>query len=121
MASIQTSRSNPKTPHWSSDEKLVIDSFAERVRRTFKERARRIILYGSRARGAADEESDYDFLVLLEPFERQQDKESLRNLALQVSLEHGTCVIAFATRARDFTEEKYFYFFENVCKEGIDL
>ncbi len=63
---------------WSAKDQRVISEFVNTVRNTFKGRAKKIILYGSRARGDADEESDYDFLVLFEPFYDGQ-KKSKRN------------------------------------------
>ncbi len=101
-------------------EQQIIDEFVTQVRNTFKERAQRIILYGSRARGDAEEESDYDFLVLFEPF-CDGDKKKLREIGFEISLNHAVVITAFAAELSDFTEDRYFYFHENVCKEGIEL
>ena len=105
---------------WSSQEQPIIDEFVTHVRDTFKERAKRIILYGSRARGDADEESDYDFVVLLDPFYKN-DKETLSDLGYEVACEFNAVIVAFAIALNDFREDKLFYFYENVCKEGVDF
>lgn len=105
---------------WNENEERVINEFVERVRRTFKERVKRIILYGSRARGDADKESDYDFIVLLEPF-FEEDKRTLSDIGWEVSYEHCVLLLAIAIQNSEFTEDRFFYFYENVCKEGIDL
>ena len=105
---------------WSSREKQIIDGFATQVRGALKDRVQRIILYGSRARGDADDESDYDFLVLLEPYDKT-DKRIVRELSREISYDHGVLVTAFVARFSEFTEDRYFYFYENVCKEGIEL
>ncbi len=105
---------------WNEKEQQVINEFVQKVRDTFKERVKRIILYGSRARGDADEESDYDFLVLLEPL-YEADKRMLSYLGWEVSNDHGVLVLAIAIENSKFTEDRFFYFYENVCKEGIDL
>lgn len=109
-----------KKPRWSSEERQVIEEFVSLVRDTFKDRVRRIILYGSRARGDADEESDYDFLVLLEPWSKQ-DQEILRELAHEIFKRYYAVIFARAIKESDFCEDRYFYFYENVCEEGIDL
>ncbi len=105
---------------WNPKEQQIIDEFVTRVRDTFKERAKRIILYGSRARGDADEESDYDFLVLFEPF-HSSDKKKLREIGFQISYKHAVVITAFAAELSNFTEDRYFYYYENVSKEGIEL
>ena len=105
---------------WSSREKQIIDGFVTQVRGTFKDRVQRVILYGSRARGDADDESDYDFLVLLEPYDKT-DKRMVRELSREISYDQGVLVTAFSARFSEFTEDRYFYFYENVCKEGIEL
>jgi predicted nucleotidyltransferase len=43
----------------------IARGLAERVRRILGHRVRRIILFGSRARGAASPDSDFDLLVVL--------------------------------------------------------
>jgi predicted nucleotidyltransferase len=105
---------------WNAAEQQVINEFVNKVRSTFKERAKKIILYGSRARGDADEESDYDFVVLLKPF-YQRDKKLLSDLGSDVSLRFGTLVMAIAISLPEFSEDRYFYFYEDVCKEGIEF
>jgi predicted nucleotidyltransferase len=105
---------------WNEKEERVINEFVKKVRDTFKERVKRIILYGSRARGDADEESDYDFVVLLEPF-YEEDKRTLSDLGWQVYYEHNVLLLAIAIENSEFTEDRFFYFYENVCKEGVYL
>ncbi len=43
-----------------------IDEFLSRVRGRFGERLKRVILFGSRARGDYTEESDYDFILVFD-------------------------------------------------------
>ncbi|MFQ5824584.1 MAG: nucleotidyltransferase domain-containing protein [bacterium] len=105
---------------WSEKEERVINELVQKVRDTFKERVKRIVLYGSRARDDADEESDYDFIVLLEPF-YEEDKRTLSDIGWEVSYDHNVLLLAIAIENSEFTEDRFFYFYENVCKEGIDL
>ncbi|MFQ5676297.1 MAG: nucleotidyltransferase domain-containing protein [bacterium] len=105
---------------WTAQEKRVIDTFVQAVRDTVGERAKRIILYGSRARGDADVDSDFDFLVLIEPF-YTADKHIIREIGNQVSFDTNCYVSVRTIREAEFTEDRFFYFYENVNKEGIDL
>jgi len=104
----------------TAEEKQVIDEFVTRVRETLDERAKRIIFYGSRARGDANEESDYDFLVLVEPFYKN-DKRIVGDISTDISYDNDCYVSARTIGASEFTEDRFFYFYENVTKEGIDL
>lgn len=105
---------------WNAREELVINEFVKKVRQTFKDRVQRIILYGSRARGDADEESDYDFLVLFDSLE-PQDKKIIDEISWEVSYKYNIVLTAQAIKDAEFSEDRYFYFYENVRKEGIEL
>ena len=105
---------------WSDTENAVIDAFKATVQKKFTGRLSEIILYGSRARGDADEESDYDFLVLLSDL-NEYDNRHLDEISFSIALEFSTVIVALAIQASKFTEERYFYFYENVCREGIAL
>ncbi|MCH7755613.1 nucleotidyltransferase domain-containing protein [candidate division KSB1 bacterium] len=104
----------------AAEEKQVIDEFVTRVREMLDERAKRIVFYGSRARGDADEESDYDFLVLVEPFHKK-DKKIVRDISTDISYDNDCYISTRTIIASEFTEDRFFYFYENVTKEGIDL
>ena len=52
-----------------SKEKEVIQRFKERVAETFAGRLDRVVLFGSRGRGNAEEDSDFDFLVMVKKLE----------------------------------------------------
>lgn len=111
---------NLKQNNWTAKEKRVIGEFVQKVRNIFKSRVKRIILYGSRARGDAERDSDYDFLVLLETFD-ESNQMSLSVLSWQVFHDYNTVLFARTIKSSKFTEDHFFYLYENVCKEGIDL
>jgi hypothetical protein len=58
-------------PDLSAAERAVLADFAAAVRAAFGRRVARIVLFGSRARGEGNEESDLDVLVLLRDTERK--------------------------------------------------
>jgi predicted nucleotidyltransferase len=89
-------------PNWTVKERKVIDEFVHSVRASFKERARRIVLYGSRARGDADDESDYDFLVLLDKL-KKDDQKILSQISWEVSYEHCVLVVAQSVKRSEIT------------------
>jgi len=98
-------------------EEAVIQRFKERVTQALGDRLDKIILFGSRSRGDAEEDSDFDFLVLVRRPE-EEDKNRIRDIAWAVSLEYDTVVTILVSAKEDFREDRYFYLYENIQKEG---
>lgn len=84
-----------------------------------------IILYGSRARGDAGSDSDWDFLVLLDgPVDRRR-MERVRDAVFDVELSLDGCpVLSTIIRGKDEWETPRYQampFRQNVEREGIVL
>ena len=107
-------------PKWSPQEQEVIRTFAGKIKERFGARVQRIILYGSRARGDAQEDSDYDFLVLLDPV-YEGDRAEVSRIGSEVSYDYNVLAVTRTIRSPDFSEDNHFYFYENVMREGVDL
>jgi predicted nucleotidyltransferase len=100
-----------------SEEDEVIRRFKERVTDALGGRLDKIILFGSRSRGDADEDSDFDFLVLVKR-PGEEDRDRIRDIAWAVSLEYDTVVTTLVSAEENFREDRYFYLYENIHKEG---
>jgi predicted nucleotidyltransferase len=100
-----------------SKEKEIVQRFKEKVTETLEDRLDRIVLFGSRARGDAEEDSDFDFLVTVKN-SQADDKERVRQIAWELSLEYDTVITPLVIPRGNFVEEKYFYLHENIHKEG---
>ncbi len=98
-------------------EEKIIQHFKERVTEPLGDRLDRIVLFGSRARGDAEEDSDFDFLVTVKNLQAD-DKDRVRQIAWELSLEYDTVITPLVIPVEDFVEEKYFYLHENIHKEG---
>jgi predicted nucleotidyltransferase len=70
-----------------NDRAAVID-YVDRIRSRFTDRVRAVILFGSKARGDADAESDIDLLVLVDA-ENSQFRSELWRIASDVSLDYN--------------------------------
>jgi len=82
-----------------------------------------IYLYGSRARGEAQKESDWDILILLneDNFHRKDEKLFRDNLfELELNYEEIVSIIAFS-KNEWYNKHSITPFYENVMKEGIKL
>ena len=109
-------------PHLSPAVREALAEAKRRLRETYGERLRRLILYGSRARGDASEESDVDLLVVLDgPIEN----------SYQEIKRAGAFWGEFLTRyglsfsVQPYTEAEYQDlrrpFIRNVREDGIEL
>lgn len=99
--------------------KLLISQIKEHLAGMYGERIRKIILYGSCARGTATSESDIDILILvdksLNPFEV---RESLSDLLYDILLEEGE-LVSVVVVGEDLYENYNSPFMLNVKKEGM--
>ena len=82
-------------------------------------RLKGLYVFGSYARGEADEESDLDLLVVLDEVPKPfKEFERTSSLASEVSLRHGvTACAAFVPEEKWLTCN--FMFYENVREEAI--
>ena len=87
----------------------------------FGDRLRGIVLYGSRARGDAEVDSDFDFLVLLDGVESfSAERERISPVACDLSLEHDIVVSALPVSEQAFASLETPLFL-NARREGIVL
>ena len=104
------------------DKALIIKDFTETMKNHYGDRLSKIILYGSYARGDFNEESDIDFLVLLNDEEVRASKEILNTYKLlyRLTLENNIEVSMFAAAKKKYDlATKAFYRF--IKKEGITI
>jgi predicted nucleotidyltransferase len=98
----------------------IISRFSAMVRARLGQNLKRIILFGSRARGEATEESDYDCLVVVDEVDANV-KECLDDIAGELLYEHSAVVSAFPISERASETRRYSPFLRNIRKEGIVL
>jgi uncharacterized protein len=82
-----------------------------------------IILYGSRARGDADRESDWDFLILVDGEVDWRRTDNIRHHLYPIEWEEGE-VLSAIVRNRQMWHSFPFRtmpLYQNVAKEGIRL
>ena len=104
------------------DKSLVIKDFTETMKNHYGDRLSKIILYGSYARGDFNEESDIDFMVLLNDDEVRTSKEILNTYKLlyQLTIENNIEVSMSAASQKKYElTTKAFYRF--IKKEGITV
>lgn len=73
----------------SKEDRRILDDFTQRIRRRFSNA--RVWAFGSRARGNADWDSDFDICIVLDRMDPNRDH-YIREMAWEVSFENE-CVI----------------------------
>jgi predicted nucleotidyltransferase len=80
-------------PHLMSNDQAAIMDYVARIRGRFPNRVLAVALFGSKARGDADAESDIDLLVLVDTEDREFRSELWR-IASDVSLDYNVVLSA---------------------------
>lgn len=103
-------------------ERQVVIEFVQKVRQRFDGQVASAFLFGSRARGDAEADSDMDVLVVISGAGPEIRRE-IRHLAVEVWLEHGIYLsIRVWSRAHYRKLEKLqTLLYRNIQRDGIDL
>jgi len=82
-----------------------------------------VILYGSRARGDAKPESDYDLLILTDRETTLRREDSFRRQLFPIELETGAVLTVILVSRKDWNSALYgaMPFYQNVVKDGVIL
>ena len=98
----------------------VLTQFGAALRALYGNRLERAVLYGSRARGDARADSDYDLAVFLHDLtDRWAEMRRLGDLSLTMLDAHDALVHAMAYRAGSWRERTPLM--HDIRRDGIDL
>jgi predicted nucleotidyltransferase len=118
---VITVTSNQLSRLTSQEQQAAVD-FAQKIYQQFDNQVKSILLFGSRARGEAEPDSDMDLLVILSDTPPDVVR-AIRYLAADVWLKHG---IFLSTRVWSFNhwrkmEKLQTFLYRNICRDGIRL
>jgi len=98
----------------------VLTAIKERLHEIVNDNVKQIILFGSRSRGSAEQDSDYDILLLV-----QKRSEALENqvdaIAYEILDRYGAVVTIFVDEMATFQMDQSEPLFCNIRREGAVL
>jgi uncharacterized protein (UPF0332 family)/predicted nucleotidyltransferase len=113
---------DPRLRHLTSREWDVLAEFLSRLRERCGDRIAHVWLFGSKARGDFDEESDVDLLIVTRDGDVALEK-AVSDIAYDLSVEHGVLLCEHMVSAWRFAQMRVRreFVYENIAREGVDL
>ena len=102
----------------------IINDFLKKVEAVLGNRLRKIILYGSYARGDYNKSSDIDIMILtdLNDTEIEQYRNTISDIAFDMELETGFIISPLIKNIEKYNDRiDVIPFYMNVNKEGVIL
>lgn len=94
--------------------------FARQARERLGPRVRRIVLFGSRARGDSRNDSDYDVVVVVDR-RSPEVREALLAIEVDILDRHGSLVACLLRDEREWAASQGLPIGLNVAREGVAL
>jgi len=108
-----------KSPDPAAEDPVVVD-FANQLKQVLGTHLRELWLFGSRARGEARPDSDYDLLILLD-----QDATELRDRILDLQVEmlnrHDALITTLLHAQDDWQRQQGYPLAINIAREAVRL
>lgn len=96
----------------------VISAFKKRLLEKFSGSVKKVLLYGSRARGDFEQGSDYDLIVLVDEMDKSLE-ERICILAWDFGFEHRVSISVLVFEETLFKTDRYEPLFINIRREGV--
>jgi uncharacterized protein (UPF0332 family)/predicted nucleotidyltransferase len=115
-------RNHPRLRHLTPQERDVLAEFLSQLRERCGDRIAHVWLFGSKARGDSDEESDVDVLIVARNGDDTLQK-AVGEITYSLSLEHGVLLCEHVVSTWRFAQmrARQELIYKNVVGEGIDL
>jgi uncharacterized protein (UPF0332 family) len=115
-------RDHPRLRHLAPHEQALLAGFLSWLQEKWGDRIAHVWLFGSKARGDSDAESDVDVLIVA----RDADdvlREAVGDTAYDLSLAHGALLCEHVVSVRRFAQMRARQepLYRNISREGIDL
>lgn len=101
-------------------DRQALEEFVAYLHTTFPHKVRQVALFGSKARGDSQEDSDIDVLVILSREDRKIRREIIRQAA-RLSLKHDVLLSPRVIGADRWEQMKKFSLYQNVARDAENL
>lgn len=118
----KTMKNDERLTHLTLNEKAALGAFITNLTRQYSDQLVRIILFGSKARGDCERESDLDVLIVLHSGDwRFRDAVAL--VAFEPMVEHGVVLSPLVVDVEDYSwwQEHRAPIYRAISAEGIEL
>ena len=108
----------------STNTKILLEQYTEILQKIYGDHLRRVILYGSYARGDYTKDSDIDIMILLDmsDMDIKQYRHDLSGETFEFNMDHDLDIKPIAKSEIHFQKWVDVYpFYTNVMKEGVKL
>lgn len=102
----------------------IINEYINEIKPILGDELKKIILYGSYARGDFDVDSDIDIMLIIDGDEKSVNKlnDLLTNIEVRINLENNVILVPIIMNEKKFLKyENIVPFYRNVVKEGVTL
>lgn len=104
----------------NAQERAILDRFRAALAQAYGERIERVVLFGSRARGDAQPDSDYDIAVFIRDHGSAWDENSrLADITTKILLDTGAVINAIPLLEGSYRQRTGFM--HEVRKDGVEL
>ncbi len=100
----------------------MIEDVQESIREVFKSKLKKIIIFGSYARGDYDDESDIDFMVLVEERDLKKFEDIILDIEVDLSIKYGKLPSILIYNINDYYSDiDIIDLLKNIENEGIEF
>jgi len=115
---------NDLTMKSNEELKIILKELIDRVNPLFGDKLKKVILFGSYARGDYDKESDIDVLLMLNEDEISLEKYSdkITDIVVELELKYDVVLSTILQSEKKFNKyQKAMPFYSNISTEGVVL
>ena len=103
-----------------AEDDLVLAAIKVRLNEVLEDNVRQIILFGSRSRGSAERDSDYDILLVVQKRSGALE-DQVDDIAYEMLERYGVVVTIFVDEVKAFQRDQSEPLFCNIRREGAVL
>ena len=105
------------------NERAALAELKRRLRERFGERLLRFVLFGSRARGEGNEESDLDVLLVIRGYDRVADDDAVHRIAFDIDMRHGVFAQTIEYSETEYQDrmERELPLLASIERDGVSL